>query len=334
MSSTKRPTRDDMSRFAWTTAAFLASAAFCGSVAAQAYPSRPVKLIAPYAPGGPLDEVARVVSPRLTESLGQPVVVENRAGAGGDIGTDFVAKSAPDGYTVLLGNGGPITINPALKGKLPYDPQKDLAPVTLAVSSPMVMVVHPSLPVKTVKDLVRLAKANPGRLNYASAGIGNLPHLGMESLQAVAGMKMVHSPYKGVAPAFVDLLSGQIDLMFANVVGILPHIKTGKVRAVAVSSAKRSSVLPEVPSVAESGYSGFDITGWMGFFVPAATPKELVARLNGEIARILQRQDVKERFASRGADVIASTPEELGSFIKKEGALYAKVIKDLGIRPE
>lgn len=212
MSSTKRPTRDDMSRFAWTTAAFLASAAFCGSVAAQAYPSRPVKLIAPYAPGGPLDEVARVVSPRLTESLGQPVVVENRAGAGGDIGTDFDAKSAPDGYTVLLGNGGPITINPALKGKLPYDPQKDLAPVTLAVSSPMVMVVHPSLPVKTVK--------------------------------------------------------------------------------------------------------------------------ELVARLNGEIARILQRQDVKERFASRGADVIASTPEELGSFIKKEGALYAKVIKDLGIRPE
>ena len=303
----------------------------CASAAAQTYPVKPVRVVVPYSPGGPLDDVMRVVGHRLTEIWGQSVVIDNRTGAGGSIGADFVAKAAPDGYTLLLGNAGPMTINPGLQKKLPYDVPRDFAPILQLTASPMVLVVHPSLPVKTVNDLVRLAKARPGQLVYASAGVGNLQHLTMEALQTMAGIRMNHVPYKGAPPALIDVMSGQVDLMFANIVGVLQHIKTGKVRAVAVSSAKRAAVLPEVPSVTDT-YPELDATGWTGLFAPAATPREIVAKINADTVTVLARADIRERFAEQGAEVVAGTPDQLAAFVRRETALYAKVIKSSGIK--
>jgi tripartite-type tricarboxylate transporter receptor subunit TctC len=320
-------------RVAVLVLAVLPGAFVCQDAFAQAYPGKPVRIIVPYAAGGPLDDVARVIGQRLNELWGQAVIVDNRGGAGGSIGADAVAKSVPDGYTLLLGNAGPITINPSLHRKLPYDPQKDLVPVTLMVSSPMVLVVHPSLPVNSVRNLVALAKSKPGQLNYASAGIGNLQHLGMESLQAMAGIRLNHVPYKGAAPAFVDLIAGQVELMFANIVGVLPHVKSMRVRALAVSSAKRSAALPDVPSVAEA-YPDFDVTGWMGIFAPAGTSREIVAKVSGDIVRVLGRPDIRERFAGQGAETIAGSPDQLASFVRKESALYAGIIKSARITAE
>jgi tripartite-type tricarboxylate transporter receptor subunit TctC len=312
----------------------LAAFAGCSAALAQSYPSKPVRILVPYAPGGPYDDIARVIAQNLGELWGQAVVVDNRGGAGGMIGAEAVAKSSPDGYTLLLGNSGPMTINPTLQPKMLYDAQKDFAPVTMVLSGQMVLVVHPSLPVKNVRELVRLAKAKPGQLNYASAGVGNLQHLGMELLQSLAGIKLNHVPYKGAAPAFIDLIAGQVDLMFANIVGALPHLKSGRVRALAVSSAKRAAVLPEVPSVAESGYPTFDATTWTGIFAPAATPKEIIAKLHGDIIKVLQRQSVRDRFAAQGSEVVAETPEQLAAFMRKETALFAKVIRSANIRAE
>jgi tripartite-type tricarboxylate transporter receptor subunit TctC len=262
---------------------------------------------------------------------GQSVVVDNRTGAGGSIGADFVAKAPPDGYTLLLGNAGPMTINPGLQKKLGYDVARDFAPVSQLTASPMVLVVHPSLPVKTVPDLVRLAKARPGQLVYASAGIGNLQHLAMEEVQARAGIRMNHVPYKGAPPALIDVMSGQIDLMFANIVGVLQHIKSGKVRAIAVSSVRRAAVLPNVPSI-EDTFAGFDTTGWTGVFAPAGTPKEIVAKLHTDITSVLARPDIRERFGEQGAEVVAGTPEQLAAFVRLESALYAKIIQSSGIK--
>ncbi len=313
-------------------AALLATAVVMyGAAVAQTYPVKPVRVVVPYTPGGPLDDVMRVVGHRLTEMWGQSVVVDNRTGAGGSIGADFVAKAAPDGYTLLLGNAGPMTINPGLQKKLPYDVPRDFAPILQLTASPMVLVVHPSLPVKTVSDLVRLAKARPGQLVYASAGIGNLQHLTMEALQTMAGIRMNHVPYKGAPPALIDVMSGQVDLMFANIVGALQHIKTGKVRAIAVSSAKRASVLPDVPSITDA-YPELDATGWTGLFAPAATPREIVAKVNADTVSVLARADIRERFAEQGAEVVAGTPDQLAAFVRRETALYAKVIKSSGIK--
>jgi tripartite-type tricarboxylate transporter receptor subunit TctC len=306
-------------------------AAAAGAAIAQTYPVKPVRVVVPYSAGGPLDDVMRVVGHRLTEMWGQSVLVDNRTGAGGSIGADYVAKSAPDGYTLLLGNAGPMTINPGLQKKLPYDAQRDFAPVTQLTASPMVLVVHPSLPVKTVPDLVRFAKSRPGQLVYASAGVGNLQHLGMEELQALAGIRMNHVPYKGAPPALIDVMSGQVQLMFANIVGVLQHIKAGKVRAIAVSSVKRAATLPDVPSVADT-FPSFDATGWTGLFAPAGTPGEIVARLHVDITSVLARPDIRERFAGQGAEVVASSPEQLAAFIRRESALYAKIIKSSGIK--
>ena len=302
-----------------------------GAAVAQAYPVKPVRVVVPYSPGGPLDDVMRVVGHRLTEMWGQPVLIDNRTGAGGSIGAEYAAKAAPDGYTLLLGNAGPMTINPGLQKKLPYDAQRDFAPVTQMTASPMVLVVHPSLPVKTVPDLVQFARARPGQLVYASAGIGNLQHLGMEALQTMAGIRMNHVPYKGAPPALIDVMSGQVELMFANIVGVLQHIKTAKVRAIAVSSAKRSATLPNVPSVADT-YPEFDAIGWTGIFAPAGASREIVAKLHADITSVLARQDIHERFAAQGADVIAGTPEQLAAFVRRESALYAKIIRSSGIR--
>ncbi len=295
-------------------------------VHAQSYPAKPVRIIVPYAAGGPYDDIARTLGQRLTEIWGHPLIVENRGGAGGNIGADVVAKAAPDGYTLLLGNAGPITVNPTLFKKLPYDVQRDLAPVGMINASRMVLSVHPSLPAKNVRELIALARARPGQLNYGSSGVGNLQHLGMALLEIQAGIHMNHVPYKGAAPAFVDLIAGQVDAMFANIVGTMPHVRSGRVRAIAVSTAQRSPMLPEVPSVGAT-LKGFDMPTWSGIFAPAGTPRDLLVKLNADLVKVLQRVDVKERFASQGSEATPSTPEALAEHVRKETLMYANVIK-------
>ncbi|MGV3629501.1 MAG: Bug family tripartite tricarboxylate transporter substrate binding protein [Betaproteobacteria bacterium] len=302
-------------------------------VSAQSFPAKPVRFIVPYPAGGPLDEVARAVGQKLTPVWGQQVLVDNRSGAGGGIGADVVAKSPPDGYTMVLANSGPITINVSLRRDLPYDPLKDLAPVTQIIGAPMVLVVHPSLPVRSVKELIALARTNPGKLNYASAGVGNLQHLGMEHLQALAKIKMNHVPYKGAAPAFIDTLSGRIDLQFANIVGVLPHVASKRVRAIAISAARGASVLPDVPGVAAT-LPAFDLDGWMGIFVRAGTPQETISKMQRDLAAAVQSADFRERFAKLGADVVVGGPEGLAKIVREEIPLYAKIIKSAKIVAE
>ena len=299
-------------------------------VAAQPFPAKPVRFVVPYPPGGPLDEIARAVGQKLTPVWGQQVLVDNRSGAGGSIGADVVAKSAPDGYTMLLANSGPITVNVTLRKDLQYDPRTDLAPVTQIIGAPMVLVVHPSLPVRSVKELIALARSSPGKLNYASAGIGNLQHLGMQHLQALAHIKMNHVPYKGAAPAFIDLLSGQMDLMFANIVGVLPHVSAKRVRAIAISATRGAAVLPDIPGVGKT-LPQFDLDGWMGVFVRAGTPPDVIAKLHHDLAAAVESPDFRERFAKRGADVIVGGPEGLAKIVRSEIALYAGIIKSSGI---
>ena len=303
------------------------------SAHAQKYPSKPVRIVVPYAAGGPLDDVARYLGQKLTPRIGQPVLVDNRGGSGGAVGAELVAKAPPDGYTLLLGNGGPITVYPHLRKKPLYDSERALEPVTWLVTSPMALVVHPSTPIRSVRDLVRVAKSRPNGLTYASAGVGNLQHLSMELLQTLAGIRMVHVPYKGAAPAFIDLLSGQVDLMFANIVGALPHIKAGKMRAIAVSSAKPSSVVPGVPTIA-SVYPEFDMTAWMGIFAPAGTPRDVVAAINRDFVWALTLPESKQRLSDQGAEVVAEGPAELSSFLKKESAVFAKIIRTAQIPQE
>jgi tripartite-type tricarboxylate transporter receptor subunit TctC len=298
---------------------------------AQTYPAKPVRLVAPYPAGGPVDTIGRILGQHL--SLGQNVVVENRSGAGGSLGADVVAKSTPDGYTMLIGNSGPMTINPVLRQDLGYDPRKDFAPVTWLTSAQMVLMVHPSLPVRSVKELVALARAHPGALNYGSAGVGNLTHLGMELLQSVAKMKLNHVPYKGVAPAYIDLMSGEIAVMFGNVSGPLEFIRQGRLRALAVSSLKPSPVLPGVPNLVDT-YPGFDLVTWMGIFVPAGTPEAIRAKLQGEFVRVLNLKDVRERLVALGNDVVAGSGADLGAMVDRELKLYAKIIRLAGIRPQ
>ena len=305
-------------------------AAFQG-VAAQGYPAKPVRLLVPYPAGGPVDAVARILVPNFT--LGQNVIVENRSGAGGSLGAEVVAKSPPDGYTMLLGNSGPMTINPVLRNDLAYDPRKDFAPVTWLTSGQMVLVVHPSLPVRSVKELVALARANPGGLNYGSAGIGNTTHLGMELLQSMAKVKLHHVPYKGVAPAFVDLMSGEIAVMFGIITGPLAHIRAGRLRAIAVTGPQPAAVLPGVPRLGEV-YPGFELVTWMGIFLPSGTPEAVRARLQGEFIRVVKLNDVRERLVSLGNDVLANGGEELAGLVDRELKLYAKIIKSAGIKPQ
>jgi tripartite-type tricarboxylate transporter receptor subunit TctC len=302
-------------------------------VFAQKYPSKPVRIVVPYAAGGPLDDVARFLGQKLSVRWAQPVLVDTRGGSGGAVGAELVAKSAPDGYTLLLGNGGPLTVYPHLRKKPLYDAERSFEPVTWLVTSPMVLLVHPSTPIRSLRDLVRIAKSRPNGLTYGSAGVGNLQHLSMELLQSVAGIKMVHVPYKGAAPAFVDLLSGQVDLMFANIVGALPQVKAGRMRAIAVSSAKPSAAVPGVPSVA-SVYPEFDMTAWMGIFAPAGTPKELVAAINRDFVWALTLPESRQRLSEQGAEVVAEGPAELTAFLKRESALFAKIIRNARIPQE
>ncbi|MFA5915400.1 MAG: tripartite tricarboxylate transporter substrate binding protein, partial [Burkholderiales bacterium] len=298
-----------------------------------AYPAKPIHLVVPYPAGGPLDIMARAIGQKLTEAWKQPVIVDNRAGAGGNIGADAVAKAAPDGYTLLMGAVATHAINPVLYSKIPYDPIKDFAPVALVAQVPNILVVNPSVPAKSVRELIELARAKPGSLNFASGSTGSTGHLAGELFNTMAGVKMVHIPYKGAAPATTDLLSGQVQLMFDNLASALPNVKAGKLRALAVTTLKRSPAVPDLPTIAESGLPGFDLTTWFGLFVPAGTPPEIVAKLNAEVVRALNAKDMRERLEKMGTEPPAdNTPEHFAAFVRSEAAKYAKVVKASGAR--
>jgi tripartite-type tricarboxylate transporter receptor subunit TctC len=301
---------------------------------AQNYPTKPIRIVVPFAPGGGGDLVARTVAAKLTEGLGQPVVVDNRAGAAGSIGADIAAKSPPDGHTLLLGSNGPLAINPSLYAKLPYDAARDFAPVSLVTVMPFVLVVHPALPVRAVKELIALARSRPGELNYGSPGNGSSTHLANELLKSMTGMKIAHVPYKGVAPAATDLISGQIQMMSGDLSTLVPHIRSGRMRALAVTSSRRSALLPETPTIAESGVPGYEASGWFGVLVPAGTPPSIVQRLNAAMLKGLAAADARERLAAFGGEVAPGTPEQFAAHIRTEAAKWGKLIRALGLKPE
>jgi len=296
------------------------------------FPVKPIRLVVPFGAGSNTDVLARTVAVRMAEHWSQQVVVDNRPGAGGNIGADLVAKAPPDGYTILMDAVSTHAINPTLYTKLPYDPIKDFAPVTLITSVPNVLVVHPSLPAKNVPELIALAKARPGQLNYASGSTGSAGHLAGELFDSMAGVRMTHIPYKGAAPAVIDLIAGHVSLMFDNLASALPNIKAARVRALAVTTLKRSPLLPALPTISESGLRGFDVSTWFGIFAPAGTPPEIVAKLNAEVVRLLHTAEMRERLALLGAEPIGNKPEEFAAFIKTEIPKYAKVVKASGAK--
>ena len=295
------------------------------------YPAKQIRVIVPFPAGGPTDAIARAIGQKLSETWGQPVIVDNRPGAGGNIGTELAAKSPADGYTLFIGTVA-NAINQSLFAKLPFDFVRDFAPVTQNYVTGLILAVHPSLPAHTVKELIALAKANPGQLSYSSSGVGGTPHLAGELFNSMAGVKMVHVPYKGSAPAMADLLGGHIQLTFDNMLTVLPQVKAGKLRGLAVTMTTRSPLAPELPTVAEAGLKGFEVKSWNGVVVPAGTPKEIIARLNGEIVRILRQPDLREKFLVQGVELVPTTPEEFGAFIKAESAKYAAVVKAAQLR--
>ena len=300
---------------------------------AQPYPSKPIRIVVPYPPGGFNDTLGRTLAAKFTESWGQPAVVENKPGGNTLIGSDFVAKSAPDGYTLLV-VAFPFSVVPSLFKTMPYDTVKDFAPVILAATSPNLLVVNPQLPVKSVGELVALAKAKPGTLSYASTGNGSSNHISMELFKTLAGVDIVHIPYKGSAPAVTDLLGGQVMLMFDNVPNVLPQVKAGRLRALGTSGAQRSALAPDVPTVAEAGVPGYELTVWFGLVAPAGTPREVVQKLNAEVAKILAMPDVRERFMAQGVEPLGSTPEQFGEHIKAQMTKWSKVVRDAGVKAE
>ena len=310
---------------------FLFSFCCAGVAAAQPYPSKPIRLIVPLAPGGPSDTLARAVAVRLSEAMGQSVIVENRAGAGGTVGTDVAAKSPPDGYTMLLISNS-FAINASLYSKLAYDTLKDLQAVTLIAAAPYLIAVHPSLPARSMKELLALARARPGQLNYASGGSGTGPHMTLELLKLGTGTSIVHIPYKGAGPALIDLMAGHVELQPVNMLVGLPQARAGKLRALAVTTAKRSAAAPEIPTIAETVLPGFDEGGQHGIVVPAGTPRENVARLHQGIIKVLQNPDVKDRLAAEGSEVVGNSPEQFGSIIRADIEKWARVIQRTGIR--
>jgi tripartite-type tricarboxylate transporter receptor subunit TctC len=314
------------------TLAFAALLALAGGADAQSYPVKPIRFIAPFAAGGALDTLTRTIAGRMQESWGQPVVVENRTGAGGNIGADIVAKAAPDGYTLVMGTIATHAINVSLYEKMPYDAVKDFAPVTIAASINNSLSLHPSVPAKNVQELVAYAKANPGKLTFGSAGSGTSQHLAGELFKTMAGVDMVHIPYKGGAPAMIDLLAGQISMTFGDIPTALPHIRAGKLRSIAVTAAKRSPLLPDVPTIAEQGLPGFDVSAWFGVFTTAGTPRPVVNQLNVEIVRILNLPDVREKLMGIGMEPVTNSPDEFAAFVRSEIAKWARVVKASGAK--
>lgn len=315
-----------MTAFHNITRACTLLAALTGFVNAQPYPAKPVRVIVPYAAGGGVDILARILGGKLSEVLGAQFIVDNRPGAGTIIGTEMVAKAQPDGYTLLFTNAA-LAATPALADKVPYDTLKSFLPVSLAAGSYNVLVVHPSLPAKSVKDLVTLAKAKPGQLNYASGGTGSAIHLAMEVFRNATGIDVVHIPYKGAGPALAEVVGGQVLMMFATPPAAIPYIKAGRLRPLGVSSPKRVAVLPEVPTIAESGYPGFEVNNWYGLLAPANTPREIVSRLNSSVVKVLALPDVKERIAALGAEPQSSTPQQFGERLKQEMATWQRVLR-------
>jgi tripartite-type tricarboxylate transporter receptor subunit TctC len=301
---------------------------------AQPYPARAIRVIVPYAAGGGTDLTARVVGAKMAEAVGQQVIVDNRPGGAGMIGADLVAKAAPDGYTVLLATPAEMAINQHLFAKMPYQPDKDFAPVTLAVSTPLILVVHPAMPVKTVKDLIALARAQPGRITSASAGTGGVQHMALELLKMTAKVDIIHVPYKGAGPAIPDLIGGHVDMFFSGMPPAMSQVKAGKLRALAVTTPKRSPAAPDVPTMAEAGVAGFDINNWFAYFVPAGTPAEVVGRINAEINKALRLQEVKDRLSPQGAETVGTTPEELARYVRAESDKYAKLIRASGAKAD
>jgi tripartite-type tricarboxylate transporter receptor subunit TctC len=313
------------------SAAPVASAQSGVGGAAAAYPIKPIRLIVPFAPGGGIDILARAIGQKLTESMGQAVVVDNRGGGSGIAGTELVARAAPDGYTLLF-TASSHTINPSFFSKLPYDAVKDFAAVTQVTSQAFILGVHPGVPARSVKELIALAKSKPGQLNFGSGGNGNATHLGGELLKQLAGIDLVHVPYKGGGPALLALISGEVTMLFSSISSTLPQVKSGRVRALAVSSARRSPAVPDLATVAESGVPGFELTSWYGLLGPAQTPKAITARLHAEVARALHSSEIKARLASDGNDIVASTPAEFTDYLEAEIPKWARVIKTSGAR--
>ena len=312
----------------------IALLACAGSAFAQAWPARPIKLIVPYPPGGSADILARAIGQKLADGIGQSVVIDNRPGAGTAIGAEAAARSAPDGYTIMLGTVSSHAINPALNPGLKYDPVKDFAPVSLVASIPFALLVHPSLPARSVQELIALAKTKPGALNFSSAGTGTSNHLAGELFKSMTGTYMVHIPYKGSAPALADLLSGQVNLMFDLVLTAQPHVKSGAARALAVTGLERSTALPGVPTAAESGVPGYEVSAWFGFFAPAGTPAAIVTALNAQTVKAMRLPDLRERLASQGADALTSTPEQFAAYVKDELNKWTRVVKASGMKAD
>jgi tripartite-type tricarboxylate transporter receptor subunit TctC len=317
---------------------------FCASVAlalpacgalAQGYPAKPIRFVVPYAAGGPLDLIARAIGQKMAESTGQPVVVDNKPGAGGNIGADIVAKAAPDGYTIVMGAVATHAINPTLYPSIPYDAVRDFTPVAMVAVVPNVLVVNPSLPARNVQELIALARAKPSYLNFGSGSTGSTGHLAGELFNTLAGVKMVHVPYKGGAPAMADLLAGQVQLMFDNLANALPQVRAGRLRALAVTTAQRSAFAPELPTLAEAGVPGFDLSTWFGVFLPGNAPRDIVVRLNAEVNKALNAPDMRSRLEKMGAEPPTNnTPERFAAFIRVEFEKYARVIKASGAKVE
>ena len=308
--------------------------AWAASSGTAAYPSKPIRFVVPFAPGGSTDTLARVLGIKLSDSLGEQVVIDNRAGANGNIGMEIVAKAPPDGHTIVLGYIANVAIGPSLYDKLPFDPVKDYEPITLLATSPNVLVAHPSVKATNMKELIALAKAQPGKLNYASASVASVGHLTGELINQLAGIKMTHVAYKGSGQAVTDLLGGHIQLMYSGFSSTLTHIKSGKLRAIAQTGEKRSPALPDVPTIAESGFPKFEATAWYGVHAPAKTPKPIVNKLNAEFVKALKLPDVRERLSSLGFEIAGSTPEQYASYIKSEIKKWEKVVKASGAKPE
>jgi tripartite-type tricarboxylate transporter receptor subunit TctC len=321
-----------LSRCSWWFSASIILVCPIETTLAQSYAARAIRLVVPYAPGGGADNVARVIAQKLSEALGQQVVIDNRGGAGGIIGADIVAKSAPDGYT-LLHDASAHAVNPSLH-KLPFDTLKDFAPVGMVVINPNFIVVHPSLPARTVRDLIALAKAHPRQITYGSAGIASAGHLAGELFNYMAGTEMIHVPYKGGGPAIADLMGGHLQVLLPNIANAMPHVKTGKVIGIAVTSAKRSRSAPEFPTVTESGLPGYEIYEWNAVFAPAATPLAIVTKLNAELRKVISTPDVQERFFQMGAEAAPGSPEHLDDYVRSEITKWGKVVKAMGIKVE
>ncbi len=310
-------------------------AACCIAPAAQTqnYPTKPIRLVVPYSPGGPNDTIGRIFAQRLAESIGQQVIVDNRAGGGGNIGTEYVAKAAPDGYTLLSAGMGSTVINPLI-GKVSYDPERDFAPIMLIATAPNVLAVHPSTGVATVAELITLAKQQPGKLNAASSGLGSSTHLSAALFESLAGIRITHIPYKGSAPSMTALLSGEVEMSFLGIPNVLPHWRSGKLRVLAVATKRRSAQIPDVPTIAESGLPDYEVNAWYGIAAPTGTPAAIVNRLHAEMMKFVNTPVYRDALAAQGAEPVSSTPEEFAAVLRNDKANWTRILKDLGIRGE